>query len=131
MNLQSADVARPTTAVPTHSRSAAAATPSHEASLLHGATSTGEAASRQTWVRVGLWLDEAGRVKRARWRAVEDGALRSFAEAACSLLEAGADPARLDAESLRSAAAGTLGHADRAELVAAAVQTAFSAGYRR
>jgi hypothetical protein len=128
MNLQPADVARPVAALPTtQPRSTAAAGPFHEASLLHGATSTGEVGSRQLSIRVGLWLDETGRVRRARWRTVEDTALRCFAEAACSLLEAGLDPVHLDAEALRSATPGTLGHGDRADLVAAAVQTAFSA----
>jgi hypothetical protein len=126
MNLQSAEIARHTTAVSTPVERATAATASHEASLLHGATSTGEAGRRQLSVRIGLWLDDGGRVRRARWRAAEDSALRELAEAACSLLEAGFDPVRLDGDSLRSATPSANGHGDRADLVAAAVQAAMS-----
>ena len=126
MNLQSADTARLVEAVSAGAEPANAATVTHEASVLHGATSTGEVGRRQLSLRIGLWLDDSGWVRRARWRAAEDAALRDFAEVACSLLEAGFDPARLDGDSLRSAAPGALGHDDRADLVAAAVQTAMS-----
>jgi hypothetical protein len=98
----------------------------HHAGLLQGATLTGEAARRHLSVRIGLWLDEAGWVRQARWRAVDDSALREFAEAACSLLESGADPEALDAEALCSAVEG--GYADRAELVASAIHAALVVG---
>jgi hypothetical protein len=126
MNLQHAKVARPADAVPTHAQSAVI-TPSHEASLLHGATSTGEAGRRQLSIRVGLWLDDKGGVRRARWRTVDDPALRTFAETACSLLEAGLDPLRLDGEMLRGSTAGVIAHGDRADLVVLAVQAATTA----
>ncbi len=131
MNLQPADTARLVEAVSAGAEPVTAAKAAHEASVLHGATSTGEVGHRQLSVRIGLWLDDSGWVRRARWRAPDDAALREFAEVACSLLEAGFDPGRLDADSLRSAAAGTLGHGDRADLVAAAVQTAMSVAGRR
>jgi hypothetical protein len=130
MDLQSADGARlavPVTVQPETTTVQA----SHEASLLHGATSTGEVGCRQLSIRVGLWLDDAGSVRRARWRAMDDAALRGFAEVACSLLEAGVDPLRLDGEMLRRAVASTAGHGDRADLVAAAIQTAMSVTGRR
>lgn len=126
MNLQPADVARLAEALPAQAEPAAAMA-THEASLLHGATSTGEAGRRTLSVRVGLWLDEGGRVRRARWRAMEDPALRELAEAACSLLEGGFDPAKLDGDSLLGVRAAPHGHADRADLVAAAIQAAVSA----
>jgi hypothetical protein len=96
----------------------------HHAGLLHGATLTGEAARRQLSVRVGLWLDESGWVRQARWRAVDDAALRAYAEAACSLLESGADPRALDGDALRSATADALADLDRADLVASAIHAA-------
>ena len=129
MNLQSADAARLAGAVPAQPETTVP-TATHEASVLHGATSTGEAGRRQLSVRVGLWLDDTGRVRRARWRAADDAALRDFAEAACSLLEAGVDPLRLDADSLRGAASAAAPHGDRADLVAAAVETAMSVAGR-
>jgi hypothetical protein len=89
------------------------------AGLLTGATVTGEAARDDLSLRVGLWLDDAGRVRRARWRG--DGALGAAADAACGHLEAGGDPLRL-ADVL--AGAGAL---DRATLVAAAVEAALAA----
>ncbi len=98
------------------------------AGLLAGATVTGEAARHDLSIRIGLWLDEAGRVRRARWRtgAAPDRALRGPAEAACAHLEAGGDPLRLPdvlcaAEQL-----------DRGEIVAAAIDAALTAaGARR
>ncbi len=97
------------------------------AGLLHGATLTGEAARRDLTVRVGLWLDEAGWVRQARWRA-DDETLRDYAEAACSLLEAGADPALLDGSALRAAVAtAPAAHGDRADLVASAIAVALQA----
>jgi hypothetical protein len=111
-------------------RSAATVSRVHQAGLLHGATLTGEAARRDLSVRVGLWLDEAGWVRQARWKAEDDPALRECAEAACSLLEAGADPLALDGEALLGAVASG-GHADRADLVVAAIQAALVVGGQR
>jgi hypothetical protein len=98
----------------------------HQGSL-DGATLTGEACRRQLAVRVGLWLDETGWVRQARWRGPEAGAVRDYAEAACALLEAGADPARLDAESLRAAVAVGPANDEGAELVAGALAVALAA----
>ncbi|HET9594523.1 MAG TPA: hypothetical protein VFP65_03030 [Anaeromyxobacteraceae bacterium] len=124
MDLQPAET-RQAEVVSAWSRTAALPEP-HHAGLLQGATLTGEAARRHLSVRIGLWLDEAGWVRQARWRAVDDSSLREYAEAACSLLESGADPVALDAEALRSAVEG--GHADRAELVASALHAALVVG---
>ena len=100
----------------------------HHAGLLDGASLTGEASRRHLSVRVGLWLDETGRVRQARWRAIEDATLREYAEEACALLEAGSDPARLDGEALRAATANAAaGHGDRADVVAAAISVALLA----
>ena len=95
------------------------------AGLLDGATVTGEAARRQLSVRIGLWLDDAGVLRQARWRAVRDPALRAYAEAACSLLEAGAEPARLDGSTLRSSVQCLApAQPELADLVASAVHAA-------
>lgn len=107
--------------------------PCHPRSALHagqleGATLTGEVSRRHLSVRIALWLDETGWVRRARWRAIEDATLREYAEAACALLEAGADPARLDGEALRAAATTAApGHGDRADVVASAISVALLA----
>ena len=123
MDLQPAQ--RPAEVVPSWSASKTAR--SHHAPLLHGATVTGEAARDHLSVRIGLWLDDAGRVRQARWRSSEGGELREYAEVACALLEARADPAQLDGEALRNAATHA-GHADGADLVAAAVHAALLQG---
>ncbi len=124
MNLQPAEAARSVEAVSSW-RGDLTTAESHCAGLLHGATLTGEAARRQLSIRIGLWLDEGGRVRQARWRAVEDPALRGYAEVACRLLESGADPVRLDGDALRNSAhVAPAGHGDRADLVAAAVHAA-------
>jgi hypothetical protein len=102
----------------------------HHAALLHGATVTGEAARNHLSVRVGLWLDETGRVRQARWRSADEAAMREYAEAACSLLEARADPLLLDGDALRKAV-GTppaAGQGEYADLVAAAVHAALPQG---
>jgi hypothetical protein len=96
-----------------------------------GSTQTGEAARRHLSVRIGLWLDEAGWVRQARWRAVDDPALRALAEAACSLLESGANPLQLDGDSLRTAAAQPPHADDRADLVCAAIHAALLVGGHR
>ncbi len=124
MNLQPAEAARSAEVVPSWHGALPAVEP-HCAGSLHGATLTGEASRRQLSIRIGLWLDEAGWVRQARWRPVEDPTLCGYAEAACELLESGADPARLDGEALRHAVPGPLaGHGDRADLVACALQAA-------
>jgi hypothetical protein len=92
----------------------------HHAGSLHGATLTGEAGRHHLSVRVGVWLDEAGAVRQARWRASDDPGLRSAAEAACALLEA-----RGEGRPVGSGAphdAGVPG--ERAEIVAAAIEAA-------
>jgi hypothetical protein len=94
------------------------------AAPLDGAVVGEAAGGERLMVRIGLWL--AGeRVVRARYRATTCAALIAYAEAACAALEAGADPARLDADALRAAVAGIHPvHVDRARLVAAAVHAA-------
>ncbi len=95
------------------------------AGALHGATVTGEAARRELSIRIGLWLDEAGSVRQARWRGAEDAELRAVAEAACTMLETGTDPSHLSSDGLRGALQTRAGaHADRADLVVAAVHAA-------
>lgn len=97
--------------------------PAAHAGFLEGATAIGEATRHQLSVRIGLWVDDRGSVRQARWRAVRDPALRACAEAGCVLLEAGADPARVDADALRPGAPA--GHTrDCAEVVAAAIEAA-------
>ena len=98
--------------------------------LLHGATSTGEAARTQLSIRIGLWLDDAGWVRQARWRTTDDTALRQYGEAACVLLESGVDPLRLDADALRNAVRGAVA-GDRADLVASAIHAAVFLGTGR
>ena len=95
--------------------------PRAHAGPLDGATVVGEAARRQLSVRVGVWLDDGGRVRQARWRCADDRALRTCAEAACALLEHGL--------AVRAADAGALGGetgvpGERAEVVAGAVRAA-------
>ena len=122
MDLQPAQ--RSADVVSTWSKSARA----HHAPLLHGATVTGEAARNHLSVRVGLWLDETGRVRQARWRS-DEAAMREYAEAACSLLEARSDPHLLDGDALRKAVgAPAHGHGECADLVAAAVHAALLQG---
>lgn len=99
------------------------AAPAMHAGFLEGATATGEATRHQLSVRIGLWLDEDGSVRQARWRAVRDAGLRACAEAGCALLEAGVDPAQVGADGLRRGAVSS--HArDCAEVVAAAIEAA-------
>ncbi len=122
MNVQPGEAARVPDAVPSWAPIPGASKAHPHAGLLHGATLTGEAVRRHLAVRIGLWLDEGGWVRQARWRADDDAALRECAEAACELLEAGIDPARLDADALRKATGAA--HGDRVEVVAAAVAAA-------
>jgi NifU-like protein involved in Fe-S cluster formation len=101
------------------------ADPAH-AGALEGATRLGEAAEDGRVVRVGLWTS-AGRVVRARFRATTCASLVAYAEIACEALEAGLTPAALDAATLRARLAGVHPiHLCRADLVAAAVRSAFT-----
>jgi NifU-like protein involved in Fe-S cluster formation len=94
------------------------------AGSLDGADVGEAAGGERLVVRVGLWRD-GGRVARARFRATTCASLLAYAEAACELLEAGADPGALGSEALRAAVAGVHpGHYDRAALVVAAVRVA-------
>jgi hypothetical protein len=123
MDLQHAEIARgtePASPWLVHAKPSEA----HHARLLQGATLIGEAARHVLSVRIGLWLDDAGRVRQARWRASDDASLRACAEAACAALESGADPLQLDAGSLGSATTHGAGAADGPELVLLAVRTA-------
>lgn len=100
------------------------AEPRHAAPV-SGAEAVGEASGGERLVvRLGLWFD-GGRVARARYRASTCASLIAYAEAACELLEGGADPATLGADALRAAVSGVHPvHHDRAELVAAAARAA-------
>jgi len=93
----------------------------HHAGALQGATVTGEAGRPHLAVRIGLWLDDSGTVRQARWRASDDLGLRAAAEAACALLEARGARAP-NASALREAGAA----ADGAQMVAAAVEAALA-----
>jgi hypothetical protein len=123
MDLQHAEITRATeSATPwlVH----AAPSEAHHARLLQGATLVGEAARHALSVRIGLWLDESGRVRQARWRASDDASLRACAEAACAALEAGANLLHLDARSLGFALGCGAATSDGPELVLSAVRTA-------
>jgi hypothetical protein len=97
--------------------------PAH-AGPLSGATAVGSAAAGDREVRVGLWLDAAGRIERARFRATTCASLIAYAEAACRLAEA-AGSADLPADRLRAAVAGVHpAHLARADLVALALASA-------
>lgn len=105
------------------------ADPRHAGSI-DGAHRVGEAAEgERLLVRVGLWLDDGGRVTRARYRATTCAALVAYAEAACALAEEGEAPSPL-AERLRRAVRGVHPvHHDRAELVALAFARALAVGH--
>jgi len=94
----------------------------HEGSL-DGATLTGEAARHPHAIRIGLWLDEAGVVKQARWRA-DDTVLGAYAEAACHLVESGVSPFLLRGDALRAAVAQAPGSDHHSELVVCALGSA-------
>ncbi|HEX7625293.1 MAG TPA: hypothetical protein VF400_17070 [Anaeromyxobacteraceae bacterium] len=102
------------------------------AGALDGAACVGEAAGgARLLVQVGLWLDDAGRVVRARYRSSTCAALIAYAEAACALTESGAVPP-LSERSLRAAVRGVHPvHHDRADLVALALARALAAGPTR
>jgi hypothetical protein len=118
--------------IPVRIRHAASTVAEHVADPRHagalgGATLGGEAAGSPTLVvRVGLWVGPEGRVSRARYRASSCASLIAYAEAACALVEAGEDPARLDASRLRASVAGVHLHHDRADLVALALSRALA-----
>ena len=95
----------------------------HEGSL-DGATLTGEVARGQIAIRIGLWLDEKGAVRQARWRCKDDPELGAYAENACSIVEAGASPITLDAKALRGAVPSAPLGDDRPELVVSALRSA-------
>jgi hypothetical protein len=94
----------------------------HEGSL-DGATLTGEAARRHLSIRIGLWLDEAGSVKQARWRSADDPILHAYAEAVCLLVESGANPFLIDGDALMAAVAAPCA-GDRPNLVLYALRAA-------
>ncbi len=95
------------------------------AGALEGASHVGELSSEDHRVRVGLWLDGAGVVRRARYRATTCAALIAYAEVACELLESGLPPSSLSAARLRSALSGVHPvHRDRASFVAGAIRAA-------
>jgi len=101
------------------------ADPRHAGSL-DGAALVGEAAGGDRLVvRVGLWLDDRGRVARACYRATTCASLIAYAEAACALVEAGERGAPPPPERVRAAVAGVHPlHHDRADLVALALARA-------
>ena len=123
MDLQPIEIARLPEPAPDWLPQDATAERHHAA--LHGATVVGEAARRSLSVRVGIWIDEAGRVHQARWRGAEDPSLRACAEAACRLLESGVDPQCLDAATISLAVPST-GCRERSEVVASALEAALA-----
>lgn len=130
MNLRPVEVARGEEmpeALVTASEEAPRHAATTHAGFLEGATATGEAARRQLAVRIGLWMDDRGAIRQARWRAVREVNLRACAEAACVLLEEGTDPLRLDADLLRRGASESAAARECAEVVAAAVQASVMA----
>jgi hypothetical protein len=102
------------------------------AGALDGADHVGEASGGQRLlVRVGLWLDGAGRVARARYRATTCAALIAYAEAACALAEERGGGA-LGPERLRRMVRGVHPvHRARADLVALALARALASAPRR
>lgn len=112
-------------AEPSPTRKSATGALEKHVGLLHGATSVGEAARREHCVRVGLWMDESGWIRSARWRSAQEPLLRAYAEVACRLIESGADPLRIDGALLRGTIDASSGEAeDYSELVVSAVRTA-------
>jgi hypothetical protein len=101
--------------------------PARHHGVLDGATVTGEASRRNLAVRVGLWLDDTGAVRKARWRGVADESLRVTAESACALLETGGDPKLVEATALRATLLAASASAEGADLVATAVEVALLA----
>ena len=101
--------------------------PVHSGSL-EGAELMGQASGGEGLVvKVGLWTDGRGRVKRARHRSASCAALIGYAEVACALAEAGEPPEYLGAERLVAAVKGAHpGHRDRAVLVASAFSRALA-----
>jgi hypothetical protein len=84
---------------------------------LDGAARRGAASDEARLVRIGVFPDG-----RARFRATTCAALIAYAEAACEALEAGVEPAHLDAAALRARVSGVHAvHLDRAALVASAI----------
>ncbi|HYG66136.1 MAG TPA: iron-sulfur cluster assembly scaffold protein, partial [Anaeromyxobacteraceae bacterium] len=68
---------------------------------LDGADGVGEATGGlRLLVRIGVWR-EGGRATRARFQASTCASLIAYADAACALVEAGADPEGIDAARLR------------------------------
>ncbi len=95
------------------------------AGATEGADAIVEAVADGRMVRIGLWDDGAGRVRRARFRATTCAALIAYADLACELLESGEAPERIDASRLREGLPGVHeAQHDRAELVARAVALA-------
>jgi len=113
-------------------------TPRRLADLVHeplhagpvdGADLVGDAAGAdRRVVRLGLWLDDLGRVRRARHRTTSCASLIGYAEAACSLAEAGEPLPAIDGDRLAGAVTGAHPlHRDRAFLVARALERALLA----
>jgi len=105
----------------------------HLAELRHGgpvdgADRVGQASGgERLLVQVGLWLDGAGRVARARYRSTTCASLIAYAEAGCALAEGGGHPP--SPERLRRAVRAVHPvHHDRADLVALAFARAMGAG---
>lgn len=90
-----------------------------------GADAVVEALADGRRVRIGLWADEEGRVRRARFRATTCAALIAYADLACELLESGEAPEQIDGGRLRQALPGVHpAQHDRADLVARALALA-------
>ena len=78
--------------------------PAHRGQL-DGATCVGEAELGGI-VRIGLWFDASGAIRRARFRATTCAALVAYAEAACALAEGEARARAPSAERIRAAVTG-------------------------
>lgn len=93
---------------------------------LAGASRFGEAVGGERLVvRIGVWIDGAGRVIRARFRATTCASLIAYAEAACTLVERERRATPISPGRLREEVAGVHPlHRDRAELVSRALASA-------
>jgi hypothetical protein len=82
-------------------------------------------------VTLGLWLDDLGRVRKARWTATptDSDALAAYAEVACTLLESGVAPTSVDAAALRRTLDLAPAHDGDADLVAEAILSALGATF--
>ncbi len=131
MDVRGAQTIRPEGVLPVPWSGPGAPLSAHPATSFAGATLIGEAIGPQGFVRIALWLDDAGRVRQARARAPEDAAVRSCAEALCDVLEAGGDPRKVGADDVRGLARSrSVAGLESAELVLSALHAALALAVR-